>query len=173
MDKNITKVIVAFVLVVFAIFMITRLMKGSKARRIDIVSLPVQGVNLSTPEETNIKPIESQAVVSQTGIIKEKKGTDDWKRDPFIIIEKDLADLERKFSAKDEFKKPELSQLKLTGIIFSKEKSADNYAVISDQLLKVGDQIMGFKVAEVRPNSVILKWENQEFILELWQEQPK
>ena len=146
-------------------------MKKSKAKKQEFVILPTQ--DIVSPPKPDVIPKQTAGVSApvKTTVIQEKKETDVWKRDPFIIIEKDLADIERKFSAKTELKRPELSQLKLTGIIFAKEKSADNYAVITDQLLRVGDQIFGFKVIEIRPNSVILKWENQEFILELWQEE--
>jgi len=172
MDKNVTKIIVAVLLIIIAIFTVTNSLKKSKAKKQEFINLPTQEVVLAPKEEVSPKKTGVSAPVKTT-VIQEKKETDVWKRDPFIIIEKDLADIERKFSAKTELKRPELSQLKLTGIIFAKENSADNYAVITDQLLRVGDQIFGFKVKEIRPNSVILKWENQEFILELWQEERK
>ena len=124
-------------------------------------------------EGTDPPQIEDTSVIKGLAP-KEIAPPDAWKRDPFIILEKDLADLERKFSAKGQkAKKPELSQLILTGIIYSEKNPSESYAMISGELLRAGDKFLGFKIHKILPNSVIIKWENQEFILELWQEQDK
>ena len=171
MDKNVTKIIVAVLLVIIVIFTVTNSLKKSKAKKQEAMSLPTQEAVLVPGEETSPKQIVPVVAPIKTTVIPEKKETDEWGRDPFIIIEKDLVDLERKFSGKGPVKKPELSQLKLTGIILSKEKPPE--AIISGELYKIGDAVMGFKISEIKSNSVILKWENQEFVLELWKKEPQ
>lgn len=177
MNKNIPVIIIAILVAIAAIFMLTRAMGCFKAKGPASTDLPGQ------PEEAiGPKPEESSqgpAIALGTPppvkslALQAKEGPEEWKRDPFIILEKDLADLEKKFSGRIKPEKPELSQLKLTGIIYSKDRSQENYAVISGELLRVGDEFLGFKIAQILPNSVIIKWENQEFILELWQEEVK
>ncbi|MFH1202116.1 MAG: hypothetical protein V1674_04415 [Candidatus Omnitrophota bacterium] len=171
MNKNIAKIIVPISVVVIVIFLFG--CNNNKAK--SIKSKTIELSKEAAVEQDRKEARESTSSVKGIGTpaAKKEKTEGGWKRDPFIILEKDLADIEKQFSYKTVTKRPELSQLKLTGIIFAKENSPENSAMISGELMKVGDQVVGFKIVDIKSNSVVLKWENQEFVLQLWEEGSK
>jgi type II secretory pathway component PulC len=51
----------------------------------------------------------------------------------------------------------------LSGIVFSKE---DSYAIVNDQVLRVGDQIRGAKLMAVAPDSITLDVQGQPVVIQ-------
>ena len=62
----------------------------------------------------------------------------EWRRDPFVLEERSLPS----------------GGSRLTGIIFDENQQAQSYAIIDEQLVKVGDQVNGWKVLKINKNSV-------------------
>ena len=92
-----------------------------------------------------------------------------WGRDPFVL---DKASLFSPGMDQDKAAKIEqLSRLKLTGMIISAGNLRDSIAVINGENLKIGDVISGFILKEIKQNSVILEWGNENFELKLWEEE--
>ncbi len=92
-----------------------------------------------------------------------------WGRDPFVL---DKASLFSPGIDQDKAAKMEqLTRLKLTGMIVSDENRRDSIAVINGENLKIGDVVSGFILKEIKQNSVILEWGNEDFELKLWEEE--
>jgi hypothetical protein len=79
---------------------------------------------------------------------------------------------------KDPFAKPSLKEklkdsplsitdLKLAGIMREANQAV---ALINDEILRVGDNISGFEIVEVRQNEVLLKRDQEQYILKLFNE---
>jgi len=82
------------------------------------------------------------------------------KRDPFFpIISKSGQILI--------YQEKEGVPLKLKGIIYSPPKSC---AIISDEIVKEGDQILGYKVISIEEKRVILKKDKEDIILKMEEE---
>lgn len=62
----------------------------------------------------------------------------EWRRDPFVLEERTLPS----------------GGNRLTGIIFDENQQEQSYAIIDEQLVKVGDQVNGWKVLKIGKNSV-------------------
>lgn len=62
----------------------------------------------------------------------------EWRRDPFVLEERVLP----------------WGGNRLTGIIFDENQQEQFYAIIDEQLVKVGDQVNGSKVLKIHKNSV-------------------
>ena len=62
----------------------------------------------------------------------------EWHRDPFVLEERALP----------------LGGNRLTGIIVDESQQGQSYAIIDEQLVKVGDQVNGSKVLKIGKNSV-------------------
>ena len=88
--------------------------------------------------------------------LKEKAKELRWGRDPFIL---DLAVGDA----------PTL-QLEVSGIIHDSVHPEATYAIINQDVVRIGDTIRGIKVVDIQPNYVRLKKFNQEFSLYLYQE---
>lgn len=92
-----------------------------------------------------------------------------WGRDPFVL---DKASLLSPGMDQDKAAKMEqLAKLKLTGMIISDENRRDSIAVINGENLKIGDVVSGFILKEIRQDSVLLEWGNEDFELRLWEEE--
>jgi len=83
-----------------------------------------------------------------------------WKRDPFTL------------GIAQDGKGPTL-QLKVSGIIYDEVRPEATYAIISQEVVRIGDSIQGIKVIDIQPDYVRLKKFNQELILYLYQEEEK
>ena len=81
-----------------------------------------------------------------------------WKRDPFLL------------GIGKEGELPTL-QLKVSGIIYDETRPEATYAIINEEVVRIGDNLHGIKVIDIQPDYVRLKKFNQEVILYLYQEQ--
>ncbi len=82
----------------------------------------------------------------------------EWNRDPFSL------------PLVEEGKGPTLN-LKVSGIIYDGDHPEATYAIINEDLVRIGDDLHGIKVVDIQPNSVHLKKFNQEVTLYLRQEE--
>lgn len=82
----------------------------------------------------------------------------------------EIGDPFRKFEAKDlmDRKILELAELKLKGIIV---ENGAYVALINDQILRRGDTVSGFRVAEIRSNEVVLVKGMEKHTLRLFEDQ--
>jgi len=78
----------------------------------------------------------------------------EWRRDPFSLALQGNTNL------------PTL-QLKVSGIIYDPIRPEATYAIINEEVLRIGDSIQGIKVIDIQPNYVRLKKFNQVVILYL------
>ncbi|MEW6008557.1 MAG: hypothetical protein AB1629_02865 [Candidatus Omnitrophota bacterium] len=180
MDKEKKELILAPILVIIAILFVLstvkKVMRSFPQRKVGMPSPAVidksklqkhTPVPLSPPRFEKVVPSEINAAPAEEA--KFDIDTIDWGRDPFTF---DLALL---FSSdKDQghlAKLEQLSRLKLTGMIISKDNPKDSIAVINGENLKVGEMISGFILKEVKTNSVVLAWDSEEFTLMLWEEE--
>jgi len=149
--KNIaprTLILLALTIVVI-IFGLTALFKPSQKPELSYQE-PQAQISI---EEVSVD-IESQDKLSLLKQTQEKLEEVDWTNDPFAVGEGSL------------FSKG-LSSFKVTGIVLDPNGA---HAVINDEVLKVGDELAGWKVMEILPNKVILKRGNEEVNLTLWEE---
>lgn len=79
-----------------------------------------------------------------------------WKRDPFVL------------GGSEEGKGPAL-QLKVSGIIFDDIRPEATYAILNEEVVRIGDDFHGIKVVDIQPDYVRLKKFDQELILYLYQ----
>ena len=79
-----------------------------------------------------------------------------WKRDPFV------------FAFGEGGKIPTL-QLKVSGIIFDETRPEATYAIINQEVVRIGDTFNGIQVLDIQPDYVRLKKFNEELILYLYQ----
>ncbi len=98
--------------------------------------------------------VETQDKLSLLKQSRKKLEEADWTNDPFAVGEGSL------------FSKG-LSSFKVTGIVLDPHGA---HAVINDEVLKVGDELAGWKVIEILPNKIILKRGDEEVSLNLWEE---
>ncbi|MBI4435996.1 MAG: hypothetical protein HY590_01060 [Candidatus Omnitrophica bacterium] len=101
------------------------------------------------PQETPPSPASSEALTA-TELLT-------WKRDPFIL------------GIGKEGELPTL-QLKVSGIIYDETRPEATYAIINEEVVRIGDNLHGIKVIDIQPDYVRLKKFNQEVILYLYQE---
>jgi len=78
-----------------------------------------------------------------------------WGKDPFAVS----SDVDKEYQK---------IQLQLKGISFGKDKSG--FAFINNEIVKKGDKIGDYEIAEVEKNRVLLKKGNQSFYLALPEE---
>lgn len=81
----------------------------------------------------------------------------EWGRDPFILGM-------GKRGAKVGF------PLRVTGIIFEKDRPEATYAIINEVIIRIGVEIAGAEVIDIQTNSVTLRRGEEEFVLPLWEE---
>ncbi|MFH1858446.1 MAG: hypothetical protein ABH845_06060 [Candidatus Omnitrophota bacterium] len=100
----------------------------------------------------------SQQTSEETPVELPKKSALSWKRDPFLLA---LA------------KKGELPmlQLKVTGIIYHENRPEDTYAIINEEVHRIGDDLHGIKIVDIQPVFIRLKKFNQDVFLYLYQEE--
>ncbi len=180
MDRGKKELIMAPILVIIAIvFVITTVKKVTRSLPRRITGMPSPAMDKIELLKDVFSPLNSPGSKENVGpesdteaVLVDAKSdieTLAWGRDPFDF------DLLLLFSSdKDQghlAKLEQLSRLKLTGMIVSKGNPQDSIAVINGENLKVGEGISGFILKEVRPNSVVLAWDNEEFTLMLWEEE--
>lgn len=80
-----------------------------------------------------------------------------WKRDPFVL------------EAIGDGRTPTL-QLKVSGIIYDEIRPEGTYAIINEEVVRIGDSLYGIKVIDIQPRHVRLKKLNEEILLHLYEE---
>ena len=129
-----------------------RRVAARKAGRQQILSTvsqePVVETAPAAPEEKNLASLKAKAKELQ------------WGRDPFILSLRKGEEL------------PTL-QLQVTGIIYDPIHAEETYAIINDEVVRIGDNLRGIKVVDIQPDSVRFKKFNQEFTLFLYDESKK
>jgi hypothetical protein len=146
-DKQKTQLIVIGVgIVVFIIVMAGNLKKKpakTPESAISSVSL-VQGPETKTQGPTTpLLPADAKRIKEQS----ERAGLT-WGRDPFNAY------LDKEYQRTD---------LKLQGISFGKDKTG--FAFINDEIVKKGDKVGDYEVAEIQKDKVLLKKGSQSFYL--------
>lgn len=81
-----------------------------------------------------------------------------WKRDPFAL------------GVTQGGKAPTL-QLKVSGIIYDETRPEATYAIINQEVVRIGDTFHGINVIDIQPNYVRLKKMSEEIILYLYKEE--
>ena len=153
-------VLVGVLLAVFLLLLAYNLKRSSamKARRQQAVSaVPVPATPLHVTGNAPPPPPSSETEAVTLAALKEKAKGLKWGRDPFIL---NLGEQEGL---------PTL-QLKVTGIIYDAEYPEATYAIINEEVVRIGDDIRGIKVIDIQADAVRLKKFNQEFTLYLYQE---
>lgn len=107
--------------------------------------------------EEKERVIEREAVSSELASYQESLA---WKRDPFVL------------GGSGEGRGPTL-QLKVSGIIFDDIHPEATYAILNEEVVRIGDDFHGIKVIDIQPDTVRLKKFDQELILYLYQEEGK
>jgi len=127
---------------------------ASRARRQSEV---ISSVIPAVPTEGSV-PVETPSTPGEVtlSVLKEKAKELKWGRDPFFLEMAMGGDL------------PTL-QLSLSGIIFDEVHPEATYAIINEEVVRIGDNIRGIKVIDIQPDYVILKKFNQEFTLYLYE----
>ncbi|MDH7499519.1 MAG: hypothetical protein QHH30_03950 [candidate division NC10 bacterium] len=87
----------------------------------------------------------------------EKAASGPWRRDPFLLEKEGVYALK---PASDNF----FANLKLSGIIWAKEGGC---AVVNDWVVKVGDEVGGAIVTEIRKDHLVLEMQGKRYILRL------
>lgn len=145
-DKK-EKMIVAVLIGILLLFVFYNVHRAQKQKRVP--SPPVSQPTGPTPT------LETPLATSETPPVKEVLA---WKRDPFLLgIGKEGA-------------LPTL-QLKVSGIIYDETRPEATYAIINEEVVRIGDSLHGIKVTDIQSDYVRLKKFNQEVILYLYQEQ--
>ena len=150
-EKIIATVLISLLLLL-VLFNVHRAQKRNAMRQAS-----TQGASLSPnshPTEWTPSP-ESSKATSET---PSSKGVLAWKRDPFLL------------GIGKEGELPTL-QLKVSGIIYDETRPEATYAIINEEVVRIGDNLHGIKVVDIQPDYVRLKKFNQEVILYLYQEQ--
>lgn len=111
------------------------------------------------PEEEGVLTPKAAALSEsflREAVTKERER--EWGRDPFILGSK-------KMGVKIGFP----LDLRVTGIIFDKDRPEATYAIINKVVVRIGDEIAGAKVVDIQKGSVSLKKNGEEFVLRLWE----
>ena len=153
-EKQKTQLILAaFLVVILALLVLynARRVKAPKGKQQQVAPVIPQEPSVNnppTPGEVNLVLLEERAKELQ------------WGRDPFILSLRKGEEL------------PTL-QLQVTGIIYDPIHAEETYAIINDEVVRIGDNLRGIKVVDIQPDSVRFKKFNQEFTLFLYDESKK
>ena len=141
------------VLTLLVIYNVKRVMARRPNSPLISVTSPLIGQ--SETKETSPAP-EGESLTGLKQKAKEMK----WDRDPFILSIEKGEEL------------PTL-QLKVTGIIYDEARPEATYAIINDQVIRIGDSIDGIRVIDIQADAVQLKKFDRQFTLYLYQETNK
>ena len=173
MDKKQKELIIASFVVIIALIMVFSTIKkagGSKSKK-PVAAISVEGQS----SRGDFSYLESEtSYVRRDASTKTRRASSynveelDWGRDPFVI---DKAKLLESTGQSWAVKLEQLSRLKLTGMMVSGDTPEDSIAVINGEDLKIGDNIFGFIIKDIRSNFVVLESGSQKFMLRLWEEE--
>lgn len=114
----------------------------------------------------------AEMLASETRLFDKKLFEEIEKRNVFIPVAKRVEDDKKRTDGGVSMKLVELTQnLKLVGISVNPVDSARTFCMVEDlkknvtTFLKVGDTIMGMKVAEIQPDVVVLTYRGEEIEL--------
>ena len=126
-----------------------------KAKRSQSLSAVAQApaVPAAPAAETPPKNLEGTSLAS----LKEQAKAIEWGRDPFTLVLGKGAEL------------PTL-KLQVTGIIYDPIHPEATYAIVNDEVVRIGDNIRGIKVVDIQADAVRFKKFNREFTLQLYEE---
>jgi hypothetical protein len=146
MDKQKVQLAVIALGAVILIIVLVSNLKSSKPKT-TVVPSAVNPANTTTagPAPAAVKPPAADA---QAADGQKKRAELTWGRDPFI-------------SQLDE--KEQISELKLQGISFTKERGG--FVFINNEIFKKGDKIGDYEVREVFKDKVLLKKGEQDLYL--------
>ena len=113
-------------------------------------TLPPQAAPVNPPAESSTSSSELEKYVS----------TLKWKRDPFVLG-----------IAQGEGGKTPTIQLKVSGIIYDETRPEATYAIINQEVVRIGDSFHGISVIDIQPAYVRLKKFGEELVLYLYQEE--
>lgn len=142
MEKN-KRLIILAILIVVVFFVWARAFKGPSRRRARVLS-EAPGLSLEKAIPDAFLP---QAVLKRS---RGKSAYTMWGRNPFILGRLGAA---------------VASELSLDGIVWDEESP---YAIINDEIVKVGDEIAGNKVIDIKVDSVTLSDGSREYELKLF-----
>lgn len=135
--------------ILVAVFGLTVLFRPSQKKEISYQE-PQAEISL---EEIYVD-IENQDKLSLLRETQKKLEEADWANDPFVVGEDSL------------FPRG-LSSFRVSGIVLDPHGA---HAVINDEVVKVGDELGGWEIIKILPNKVILKRDDEEVNLNLWEE---
>lgn len=149
-QEKLIAVILILVLIPLVFWNVHRKMRARELRTsFEATSkLPLDAAAASvSPAESSSTPSELEAYVA----------TLVWKRDPFVL------------GIGGEGGKMPTLQLKVSGIIFDETRPEATYAIINQEVVRIGDNFHGIKVIDIQPDYVRLKKFSEEVILYLYQ----
>jgi len=144
-EKN-KKLIILAILTVVVVFVWTRAFKGPSGRK---AGVPSEAPGLALGKRAPGAFLSQVASKRARG----KSAYATWDRNPFVLGERGAV---------------VVSGLSLDGIVWD-EKSP--YAIISDKIVGVGDEIAGNKVIDIKVDSVTLSDGTREYELKLWRKE--
>ena len=100
---------------------------------------------------TKMSPSLSAPISLERGEIKESMIKDSWGRDPFFFTTSGMAG-------------SGLEGLVLNGIVWDKDNP---YAIINDDVVKIGDKLDDMRVVEISEKSVTLEQDGKRYTLQL------
>ena len=154
MDKKRTQLIITAVLVIVLAIVLINSFKPRRGRRPSAAPAGNSVTKTILPAPLK-KEIKSVSLASPADIEEQKKrASTDWGIDPFY------------HKAKEELYQG--SNLVLKGVSIGRDKK--NYAFINNEIVTVGDTIVGYKVIEVQKNKILLNKGTESFYLILPQE---
>jgi hypothetical protein len=143
MDKQKKQLVMTGILLVIFVLALSSSFK-KKPRRPAAVPAAAPAVVAPAPGKAAVvsAPVEGQ------GPLQPEYSLLPWGRDPFLeLIEKEY----------------KIDEFQLKGISFGKDQKG--FAFINDEIVKKGDTIGEYEVAEIEKDRVFLKRENQSFYL--------
>lgn len=158
LTKNTIELIITGVLVIVLIaYLGTNLRR--RGRRLPSKPGPPTKEVLYPEEEGALTPPAKaplDSFLKRAAVAKERER--EWGRDPFILGSK-------KMGAKVGFP----LDLRVTGIIFDKDRPEATYAIINGVVVRIGDEIAEAGVIDIQKGSVTLRRGSEEFTLRLWE----
>ena len=150
-------ILVAVLLSMFLLLLAYNLQRSSAIKAKRRQAAPTPAVAEAPSPVTESAPPLSETGEVTLAVLKERAKALKWNRDPFLLSVREGEGL------------PTL-QLKVTGIIYDPDHPEATYAIINEEVVRIGDDIHGIKVTDIRADAVRLKKFNQDLTLYLYQE---
>lgn len=155
-------VILFLVLIPLVMWNMHRQSRAKKLRE-QFMATARRGASEALPQSGSFSPpapsAAPEAASTPSSELEEYVRTLKWKRDPFILP-----------MVQGGGKAPTI-QLKVSGIIYDETRPEATYAIINQEVVRIGDSFHGINVIDIQPNYVRLKKFGEELILYLYQEE--